>query len=300
MNKHDIVTMVLILFAVTVAGFSFSKPVHSQNHDERAIVPEKFVEKRLLKSRRTFPRHLNYKRVTQTEIQQGAGSTARYAQLGVTIWRLRRSGRTDNGPKITDSGTQWIPIRVEAGQPLTLDDLVRLSIESSIEGYLYVIDRGAYLDSKTSEPTLIFPTTRTRGGDNNVRPGRLIEIPGQSDSPNYFRLTSKRGELIDELLTIIVSKEPIGGIAEQLSSRPIVLDDALFAKWQTAWTRPTEHFELTDGAGKPWTKAEQEAGTDGSRELTQDDAPPQTIFRVRHGANDPIMVNLDLRVRRSL
>jgi hypothetical protein len=45
-----------------------------------------------------------------------------------------------------------------------------------VEGYLYVIDREQYEDGTLGEPVQIFPTTRTRGGDNSVKPGSLIEI----------------------------------------------------------------------------------------------------------------------------
>jgi hypothetical protein len=186
---------------------------------------------------------------------------------------------------------------VEASNPFVIDDLVRLSIESSIEGYLYVIDRGQYRDGSVTEPKLIFPTTRTRGGDNRVKPGRLIEIPAQDDRPSYFRLNSSRGELVSELLTIVVAKEPIPDLSEQITSQPLVLNKELLSSWQKMWGSNFEHFELAGGQGKPWTVAEQEAGADMTRELTQDDAPPQTIFRTIRQTNSPVLVNLQLLVQ---
>jgi hypothetical protein len=174
-----------------------------------------------------------------------------------------------------------------------------LSIESSIEGYLYVIDRGQYRDGSISDPKLIFPTTRTRGGDNSVKPGRLIEIPAQDDRPSYFRLNSSRGELVSELLTIVVAKEPIPDLSEQISSQPLALDKELLSNWQKIWGSNFEHFELAGGQGKAWTVAEQEAGADMSRELTQDDAPPQTIFRLAHQSNSPFLVDLKLLVQKT-
>ena len=252
-----------------------------------------------------------YKRVTASKLQTlgGPGNSAigsaklgsRYAQLGLTLWRLRKSAATDRGARLMsqeNSGvTQWTPLRVEASTSFTVDDFVRLSVESSVHGYLYVVDRGEYQDGTMSEPQLIFPTTRLRGGDNEVKPGRLIEIPAQTDSPNYMHLKSTRGVLVAERLTIVVAEEPIAGLTEQISSQPLALDKNLLVKWENAWGGKVEHFELAGGDGKVWTKAEQEAGADATRELTQDDAPPQTIFRVEHRPNTPMLVNLQLRVR---
>ena len=151
--------------------------------------------------------------------------------------------------------------------------------------------------SSMSEPQLIFPTTRLRGGDNEVKPGRLIEIPAQSDSPNYMHLKSTHGVLVAERLTIVVAEELIPGLTEQISSHPLALDKNLLAKWENTWSGKVEHFELAGGDGKVWTKAEQEAGADATRELTQNDAPPQTVFRVAHVPNTPMLVNVELRVR---
>ena len=95
----------------------------------------------------------------------------------------------------------------------------------------------------------------------------------------------------------MIAHEPIAGLSEQISSQPLSLDKSLFAKWETTWGGKVEHFELAGGDGRVWTKAEQEAGADATRELTQDDAPPQTIFRVAHVPNTPMLVNLELRVR---
>jgi len=238
----------------------------------------------------------------KAEDQSSKSEENEYSQVGLTIWRLRKSVSTDTNAKLVieggDGASQWTPIRVEAGTPLAVDDMVRLSIESSVDGYLYVIDRGQYHDGTMSEPKLIFPTTRTRGGDNRVKPGRLIEIPAQDDRPSYFHLRSSRGELVSELLTFVVAKQPIADLAEQITSQPLTLDKALLASWQNMWAGKAEHFELAGGQGKPWTTAEREAGADTSRELTQDDAPPQTIFRVAHQINSPFLVNLNLLVQK--
>jgi hypothetical protein len=308
---------VLILWGCALGiGLSVAAQTTNQQSDDdlRNIVPEKFVEKRRKKSTARSRTTATYKRIAAAEgLTAGASAKGggqpfksadkQFAQLGLTLWRLRKSVPTDSNAKIVVAGrdgvAEWTPIRVEAGKPLEVDDLVRLSIESSVEGYLYVIDRGQYRGGTMSDPKLIFPTTRTRGGDNRVKPGRLIEIPAQDDRPSYFHLRSSRGELVSELLTIVVAKEPIADLTEQITSQPLTLDKALVANWQNMWGTKSEHFELAGGQGMPWTIAEQEAGADMSRELTQDDAPPQTIFRLAHKPNSPVLIDLPLSIKAS-
>ena len=78
---------------------------------------------------------------------------------------------------------QYVPVRVAAGEPVAAGQRVRVSIEAPRAGYLYVINREQYADGTMSEPYLIFPTLRTRGGDNAVKAGRVVEIPDQGDNP---------------------------------------------------------------------------------------------------------------------
>jgi hypothetical protein len=61
----------------------------------------------------------------------------------------------------------------------------------------------------------------------------------------------------------------------------------------------TEKFEMAGGAGKPWTRAEQEAGANGTRQLTQDDRGPQTVYRVAVKPGEPLLVNVGLSYARA-
>ena len=305
-KRSNLHFVVIVFFCALCTGSTVAAQTsQTSNDDLRNIIPEKFVDKRRKGSSSRRRPTATYKRIASTRAPdaQSTKPTGHYAQIGLTIWRLRKSIPTDSSAKIIDpirdATMQWTPIRVEASNPFVIDDLVRLSIESSIEGYLYVIDRGQYRDGSISDPKLIFPTTRTRGGDNRVKPGRLIEIPAQDDRPSYFRLSSSRGELVSELLTIVVAKEPIPDLSEQISSQPLALNKELLTNWQKMWGSNFEHFELAGGQGKAWTVAEQEAGADMTRDLTQDDAPPQTIFRLARPPNSPVLVDLKLLVRKT-
>jgi len=70
----------------------------------------------------------------------------------------------------------------------------------------------------------------------------------------------------------------------------------------TFWRRTgalTEKFEMAGGSGKTWTQAEQEAGANGTRQLTQDDPGPQTIYRVAVKPGAPLLVKIGLRYSRA-
>jgi hypothetical protein len=46
--------------------------------------------------------------------------------------------------------------------------------------------------------------------------------------------------------------------------------------------------------GRAWTQAEQQAGLDGKRRLTQDDPGPQTIYRVTGATGQPFFAQVEL------
>ena len=133
--------------------------------------------------------------------------------IGVTLWRLRPSRKADTGERIIahdgPDSVEWLPERVASNGRLAEGDRIRMSIEAARTGYLYVVDQELYADGSKGEPYLIFPTTRTRGGDNSVKAGRVIEIPAQDDSPPYFTLKRTRVDQVGENVTVLVSPTPI-------------------------------------------------------------------------------------------
>jgi hypothetical protein len=298
-----VLKLLLALCFVTpcLAQSTTSVSENKQEEDEfRGILPEKFVKARPRKSGRAAPASSSYKRVTPAEESKtSTPRSSQYAQLGLTIWRLRKAVSADNGARILvqdDNGpTEWTPLRVAASTPFVAGDRVRMSIESSMEGYLYVIDREQYKDGTLGEPVQIFPTTRTRGGDNSVKPGSLIEIPAQDDRPNYFVLRTSRTDQVGELLTVIVTKQPIDSLPT--GSKPLALSRDRVVEWEKTWGGLVEHFELDGGEGKTWTEAEQAVGADATRQLTQEDAPPQTVYRIAHEPPLPLLVNVRLLIR---
>lgn len=222
------------------------------------------------------------------------------AKVGVTIWRLRAPQNGDQGARLLiQGGGALVPERVASDAILKVNEQVLLSIESPREGYLYIVDRELFADGSFGEPYLIFPTTRTRGGDNRVSPGKLINIPDPSDQPNYFTLspTPGRNGQVGEALSVIVTSAPLAGFT--LSNQPIKLTAVQVAKWETQWGGDTELYDLENGAGQTQTLAESEAAKAGvnGRMLTQEEPSPQTVYLVESRNTTGLLVNVLLRYR---
>lgn len=291
---------------LAIAVCSFSVVQGQSDQAVRDIISEDFVKARPARAAASpgSARRARY-RPAAAKSTTSAGATASSSssalQLGLTIWRLRPSNPQDHGGRIVvhhdDETEEWTPERVESTTLLQMGERIRFSFESPQEGYLYVIDREQYVNGSTGDPYLIFPTARTRNGDNRVSPGRIIEIPSQEDRPTFFTLRRSRPDQTGEWLTVIVTPQPIDGLA--IGPKPLLLSSQQAAEWEKQWGGAAEKFEMTDGAGKPWTKAEQEAGANATRQLSLEDPGPQTIYRIAAKPGAPFLVNIGLRYGRA-
>ena len=301
--------------AGTISLAIVSSFAQTQDDGSRQIVLEEFTKARPTSTspgpRRTggprrkpaasakTPKYIR-KSPTLTSSPQADVSTM---EVGVTIWRLRPGVASEAGARVlvqeNAQSSQWTPQRIEADTPLRVGERVRITIESPSAGYLYVIDREQYADGSLGDAYLIFPTLRTRGGDNRVRPGRLVDIPAQEDTPSYFTLvpSPNRNDQVAEVLTIIVTPEPFEDLP--LSNNPIKISKSDVAKWERSWSTQVERFEMVGGAGMSWTQSEKEASSSSSaRLLTQEEPPPQTIYRIGSRNKKAFLVTVPLRYSR--
>ena len=296
-----------ILLLIGTASPAFAQ---TQNDNSRQIVLDSFTNARPPKTEtaggsRTRPPAIR-KRPTYRRASGTPSLAARPGvneQLGITVWRLRPSKPGDSGARLlvmeNSQSSQWTPERIEVETPLAVGDRVRISVESPRTGYLYVVDREQYADGTFGDPYLIFPTSRTRGGDNRVRPGKLIDIPAQEDNPSYFTLLPNpgRSDTVAEVLSFIVTPAPLANLA--VTDKPLKLSPAEVAKWEQNWSTQVERFEMNDGAGRPWTNEEKAAGARaGSRILTQEEPAPQTVYRIATKGRNAILVTVPLRYGR--
>ena len=247
------------------------------------------------------------------DVAKGAEKSARYnlpvdaksaevwKRLGVTIWRLasdKDAVGADKGAariKAPDASQQYVPTRVSAETKFEPGDKVRLSFESPNPGYLYVIDRELYADGTVGQPILVFPTMMARGGNNRIDAGQMIEIPTQSDRVPYFTLESRNKNWRGELLTVIVSPEPLKDV--EIPDGPSPIAAALFDAIENKYLKSITEYEQLGTEGNAYTKAEKKAGGSLTRELTQKDPFPQTMFRVKMRQREPMLVNFGLTVK---
>jgi hypothetical protein len=216
------------------------------------------------------------------------------AQLGITIWRLRPVDSSDAGGRalIREKGKSsgWVPERVEGETMFREGDHVRISVESPRAGYLYVVDRDLFSDGTTGGAMLIYPWSEA---DNQMRPGRLVDIPAQEDDPSYFTARLTGADQVGELLTFIVTSTPLD---LPISDKSFQISNVQMSKWEKIWGGQSERFEMEGGAGEAWTRQEQQAAArKGTRQLTRDDPAPQTIYRVSTADNKALLVNVRLR-----
>jgi hypothetical protein len=292
----------------------FATISRSQDDGSRQIVLEEFTKARpaATSTKRPGPTQPTTKRPVAVKPRYVRKTPAVFVsmkmntevmEIGVTIWRLRPTSGNDAGARVlvmeNAQPTQWTPERIEADTPLQVGERVRLSIESPRAGYLYVIDREQYVDGSYGDAYLIFPTLRTRGGDNQVRPGKLIDIPAQEDNPSYFTLvpSPSRSDQVAEILSIIVTPEPLANL--RLTDRPLKLSKSDVARWEASGSVEVERFEMVGGAGMPWSKVEMAASAVGSaRILTQEEPAPQTVYRIGSRSKNAFLVTVPLRYGR--
>ncbi len=194
------------------------------------------------------------------------------SQVGLTFWKMRlpqlSSSRT---LKPIAYGSRWIAERVEAETRFQEGDYLRLSIESPYAGYLYVIDRDWFSNGDLGDTSLIFPIL---GDDNRLNAGKLIDIPAPNQAP--FRAMPKANQL-GEILTIIITSAPLD---LPISEMPLPISSTQLDGWEARWGGATKRFEMENGAGQVRTAQEEQAARKGTRQLTRDDPPPQTIYVV--------------------
>lgn len=77
---------------------------------------------------------------------------------------------------------------------------VRLLLESNIDGYLYIFHQ-----ENDGPPKMLFPSWQDNEGNNHVRAHQLVVIPAEN------KLTFV-GDPAVEILTMVVSREPIAGL----------------------------------------------------------------------------------------
>ena len=291
-----VIASFILLVLVALASCLVQPPtvVMAQKSDEatRKLWDTAFITPST--SRRSSKRRSSYRVATpNVPVDNVAPDTV----VGVTIWRLRPARRSDSGERLIvhdDNATkEWLPERISANTRLVQGDKLRITVEAVRAGYLYVIDREQYADGTLGEPYLIFPTTRTGGGDNQVSVGRLLEIPAQDDSPPFFTMRKSRPDHVAEVVSVLVSPTPLEDL--QINDKAQKLSEAQVASWEKNWGSSVGRLEMST-TGQAWTREEKDSST---RALTASAPAPQLLFyRPMLKPSEPLFVKLKLQYRR--
>jgi len=289
---------ILAALAMTLGAAGLLAATAQQPREEeatRSLWDTAFINDRPASAAARRKARRNYRIVTPRVRVAGVAADS---VIGVTLWRLRPSGPSDGGERmIVQEGpgaTEWLPERVSSGRTLSEGDRIRMSVEAARPGYLYVVNQELYADGSKGEPYLIFPTTRTRGGDNKVAASRVIELPSQDDSPPYFTLKRSRTDHVGESVVVLVAPAPIEGLT--INDKAQRLPAETLASWEKLWGARTGRLEMAGGEGRPWTKQERDAGADATRALGEDEPAPQTIYyRPGVGSNSPVLIRVQLQ-----
>lgn len=186
---------------------------------------------------------------------------SRSSFVGMTVWRLQepKVGRTATR-SISHDGTTGREVELERlvpGDKLPPDQRVRFGVESSTQAYLYVFDQERLADGSLTDPVLVFPTQRLRGGDNLLRPHFLVEFPDVDDRPNFLRLDAPKPNVAAEVITVLVSPRMLPELS--IRSGPYTVDRAVFDGWRQQWTVASPLKTLTQTAGTGYSQPEKAA-----------------------------------------
>lgn len=237
--------------------------------------------------------------VTAKDLETVGEEKARGSMLGITIWKMRPAENGDE-VKFREGGTFLTPARVNSNTPLHEGDLLRLTIESPREGYLYIVYQDKYADGSTSPPTLIFPTRRLLNGDNAVNEKVLLTIPDVDNTPPFFRLTRTRPDQEAEVILVLISDQPIPGIGvgRNASLAPVELKQEQVNEWMSKWAARSSRFDLNAGEGLPM-ESEQVLVAARKRALVHEDPKPQTIYWLPDAdPGTPLMISIPLVIAR--
>lgn len=229
-------------------------------------------------------------------------SLSTFAELGVTFWKLRPLDSVENEDedvahfpvRVGNKTEKWAAARVSSKTIFEKGDRVRFTVEPSLTGYIYIVNRELYADGTTGQANMIFPTLRSRGGDNRVQAGSLIEIPAGDSAVPYFNIKPDREDYVGEELVILILPDQLPGFEIGLRAKPF--SNETLDQWFADWNNTTDVYDAEDGEGLAYSTTESSAANVATRTLAQDEPLPQTIYKVMMKKGDPLLVALKLKV----
>ena len=217
--------------------------------------------------------------------------------IGLNVWHMRPSVENsqvrmrgfvhDADP---NGKLDWTPFKTSLSTPITEGDYLRLGVQSSRPGFLYIVDRDIYRDGEKGPATLIFPTLRLRGGSNAVG-GRIpVEIPHPLDRPPALRAVRTRADQTAIEIFAIVTQQPISDLTAATDAQAV--SSKRIEQWEREWGRDVDFVEDRSVIGKEYTAAQREAAVS----FVEDSASPFMIFFRRTDRNDPMLAKATIQL----
>jgi hypothetical protein len=135
-------------------------------------------------------------------------------QLGLTLWRVN----ADASAGSPEGCSQLRFSRQPLSDSVHTGDRLRLDVQSSVPGYVYIVSQEEDAGGKAGAALLLFPVTSINGGQNRVEPGVALMIPPASGICNTLQLTHA-GEA--EKVVVFFSVAPIDELPASEQPRPI-------------------------------------------------------------------------------
>lgn len=220
--------------------------------------------------------------------------------VGVTVMR-KRPANTIERDKASASGNKnegTVFARIEDDTPLAPGDKLRIAVEASFDGHLYVVDRELYADGTMGRALLLFPALSSYDGDSDIEPGKPRVIPGPDVEMQVNPKNQGRVQ-IAERLTIIVSPTRLT-LPQRLSSHEMELPPGLLEKWEMNWGTKAKRTSSPDRTDQVPSEREQAAGRTRKKEigiLTPNDPLPQNIYSVKVRHRKPTLIVLVLQYK---
>jgi hypothetical protein len=295
----------------------------SSSDDTRGIIPTEYAERiqtEISRKRLHSPTGKSKATVRYVALTNNYATVAEGADVGVTIWRLRPAVTADAKEiqeqtriavrakgRSREKTLMMTPARAESETLFSDGDLLKFTVESPFEAYIYIINREQYEDGSLSDPYLIFPGRDDVGTNDKVFPGRLLFLPSAKDDDKFVlkRLNDlnptagKNPATIAETFTLILLKQPFAALAPLAQNEePRKLTKQQLALWRADWGGRVWRFEMQQGAGASMTKAEKRAGTKGGGVLDGDDPTPQTVYHIERKTPNALIFDVSITIRK--
>lgn len=216
---------------------------------------------------------------------------ANLTQLGVTLWAVR--GQTE-GTRCTD--LQFDRLALDAR--LAWGDHVRLTVEPSRRGYLYIVNEELAATGEPLNARLLYPSAVMNSNIEPLAPGRLIEVPptiGADICPTFQLMRNGPGHG-GEALNLIFAKDRIPELAPGPDSFKMLGPDVMQAIRAIA-VSSDRSSRWDEETGKRRSEQESAAVKLGEERSLDYFAPrPQSLFTSTE-TKRPILVQIRLNPR---